>query len=302
MKFKNQLLSSLVLFLVFPFIMSCSKTNDIFKTPVKIYSEVNIPDGEYLQYGNYVNGKKHSDYYLVTKKITDTTGKTFYKIYFKIIPVSATNTVSDHYTNWPAYLIIDPRLGSVLESGGNLKVGDISWAGQAGMIYWHYQLNQEKGTVDYINRIVKKDKTYENKVQVKINKKLPSEDMWMDLFFGARFMDIPNKGSWSLVIPAYFNVPMVETKKETAREEIQTKAGTFKTIKYEGVINFDFPTLLDCIRSAIVNPDVIKAGSGEGKQEPYTYYVEDSPRRLIIKQHTVAGAGDYILEAISYVE
>lgn len=302
MNFKNLLLSSLVLFLVFPFLMSCSKTNDIFKTPVKIYSEINIPDGEYLQYGNYVNGKKHSDYYLVTKKVTNTSGNTLYKTYFKIIPVSAVKTDIGHYTNWPAYLIMDPKLGSVLESGGNLNVGDMSWAGQSGMIYWHYQLNQDKGFVDYRNKIVKKGVTNENKVRVKINKQLPSEDMWMDLFFGARFMDIPNKGSWSLVIPAYFNVPMVETKKEAGKEEIQTKAGTFKTIKYEGVINFDFPTVLDCVRSAIVNPDVIKAGSGDGKQEPYSYFVEDSPRRLIIKEHTVAGAGDYVLEAISNVK
>ena len=72
--------ASITLFLSSLLIVNaCSK--DI---PMKTFTNIDIPDGEFLHYGYFRGGEKYLDYYIVTKK-TMIDNKLYYRIYENVL-------------------------------------------------------------------------------------------------------------------------------------------------------------------------------------------------------------------------
>jgi len=211
---------------------SCGVKNKF--QPMKTYTIMDIPDGEYLHYSEYKDNKKYSDVYFVTKKMTNETGDLVYRTYCNIIPEVDSQLKAEYYTNWPVYFVFDPKSGSVLETVGNISpnvMNNWSGFGTEGLIYWHYKLDQKTGVVNYLSKSIKGSVTNSIKLQVKINPIFPSGDMLGGMFFSPRYLD-PDKGGvlYSLT-PQVMKEPMAISWKLKPNETLTTKAGTFQVKK-----------------------------------------------------------------------
>lgn len=277
-----------------------NNTSNNQKLPAKTNPVINIPDGEFLRYGNYVKEEKFADYYLVTKKENKGNGNLFYRTYIDIIMVSEDRKPIKDYTKWPAYCLVDAKLGSVIESGGNFQTNVMrNWLGNVGkMTSWQYKLDIEKGKVDYVSKYINgKEKTR----CVKITPGLPTSDLMNVLFFFQRFLDIQNGAVASFINPEYFAVPFDYSLKDLSPETIPTKAGSFDTTKYTFVVETPPSPVRDTIKLLFKDPGTVFYFVTHPNEE-YTYCIENSERRLVIKEHIVVRAGDYILEEISCVK
>lgn len=289
-KFSKFLSGTLLMLISFIF-TGCGKN-----TP-DVYSVINIPDGELLCYGNYINGKKYEDCYAVTEKVSNGKGGLYYYTYIDIISAVSGKKPPENYTNWPSYCIIDPKSGETVESEANLSPEDLkNWILFDGFIYWHYKLNNEKREVDYISKTVKGNVTNETKYKIKL-RDYRSSDMWMNMFHLARFLDFRSGGAMDIVNPVYY-APAPFGYNVATNETIQTKAGVFHVIKYTAKFIFDLGYMYRMLEDIVKYPDSL---NGDITKQ-YEYYVEDSDRRLPIQTlNTMAGGGDYILEVISNV-
>ena len=258
--------------------------------PTDIYTNLNIPDGEFLRYGVYLKNKKYMDMCFVTKKEINTKGEDLYRIYSTYILASNSKTLTENYTNWPISCVIDPKLGSVIESGGSfyskddMKIFDFYGNdANGGLIYWHYKLNLEKDYVEYIFRKVNKDNKTNESIYI-MNVKKGSRDWDMEWFceiYIPRFLERSTKGC------LYFYAPMLVKERfawynvlySNSDEILKTDAGTFHVIKNNSSPAETF------LRLNPINDSV-------------TFWVEISSRRLTVKFHEL---DDEILEEISNV-
>lgn len=234
--FMNRLLKIFIggLFLILFFTAGAFSMGNNKLVPMKLYPAVDIPDGEFLHYGFLSAGEKSSDYYFVTRKITDGKGGFFYRCYEDIISISSRRKPDKNYTSWPIYYDIDPKLGSVISSVGNLTAEDTKdWPkAPSGEIFlsWNYRLDNDKGTVEYSSKMLKGKETNESKSLVKFSTGFPSTDQWggSTLF---RLLDPRSGGVYYVITAMYMKEPMPFTIKYISTETIETKAGTFRVDK-----------------------------------------------------------------------
>jgi hypothetical protein len=238
--------------------------------PMKTYSRIDIPDGEFLHYSDYFNGEKMVDHYYVTKIVKNGNGGIFYRIYYDILSYGGNRNLPENYENWPVRILIDPVSGSTIDSEGNINQNDLksynpSSFGIGGLTYWHYRLFRDKGYVEYVSRSASGEKTLMQTFKVKIDPAFPSTDAF-SLLFVYRLMDTESHGIIYWVMPYFMKDPMPVTLRSIKKETISIKSGTYKTIKVDTVMGDRFFATL---------------------MEPFTKYssvlVEDSDRRLLIK-------------------
>ncbi len=247
------------------------------KIPMKVYSNLDIPDGEYLHYGYYYRGEKALDNYMVTRKITNGMGGFSYLIYFDMISVSVKEGPAKDYTKWPMFFLVDPLSGSLVESV--IKYSTNS-PGINGVIYSHYRLL--KGYVEYITRSLKNHETNENRYRVNVKPGFPSWDMWSSIYFTLRFLDVRSPGVEYVIIPEVMKEPIPFSAVYLGKETIKTGAGSFDVIKAKMPMG-------DPFLGRLLDPMMGNAYS----------MIEDSDRRLVVK----IGAADNgnVLEEISNV-
>ncbi len=276
-------LTGMMLIITFFTAISCTMGGKIQKIPMKIYNVINIPDGEFLHYGSYSLGEREGDYYFVTKKVASVDGGIYYRIYFNLITTEENQQKPDSYLKWPAYFTIDPKLGSVIESEGNLTPENSkNWVKGGGLIYWHYKLQREKGEVEYTSKLLKGNVTNESRYHVKVNTSIPSMSMWSGTGFIPRFLDIQRGGIYLTILPEIMKEPMIISWKFLSKETIRTKAGSFNVSEFSYALADPF---LNRLMGAFLK------GS--------TAMVEDSDRRLTIRS-SLAG-GEIVLEDISNI-
>ena len=253
--------------------------------PMKVYQAVDIPNGEFLHYGFYSGGEKSSDYYFVTIKVTNGMGDFIYRTYQDMISVSSAKKPVKNYISWPVYYDIDPQVGSVIESAGNLNADDLKdWPkAPSGEVFlsWHYKLNREKGYVEYSSKMLNDKKTNESKSVIRFNTDFPSSDQWGGSTL-IRLFDLRSGGIYYNITALFMKEPMPLTVKYISTETVQTKAGSFRTSKINIVAG-------DPFLGKLLEPMMKTSG----------YWIEDSSRRLLVKDE-MAGAG-VILEEISNV-
>lgn len=258
----------------------------IQKIPMKTYPNIDIPDGEFLHYGYYNGGEKESDYYMVTKKITNEKGKLLYCTYSLERPLSGNIKPAKKYTEWPSYILIDPEQGEIESelNNNNTNSNDPDSSNPYyNIVYTHYQMYTDKGYVEYISRVKNKKELTESRYRVNITPGFPYWDGPSFFYFPARFMDIRSQGTMFLITPEYLKDPMPFSFKYEADETIRTKAGTFHTKKL-----------------SVVTGDPFISKLSEPLLKRFATWIEDSDRRLAVKVQ-IAYGGELVLEEISNV-
>lgn len=279
------------------FIICACSSNE---SPMKTFPEIKIPDGELLRYGVYLSGVKQTDIYLTTKKETNVNGDILYRTYINIIQAGSGGKPSRNYKNWPAFSLFDPKSGSVVESGGNLNNNDMkNWLCDSGFIFWNYKLHQDEGFVEYISKNLENGKTNTAAGRININRNIPNDDIWFDMFNLSRVLDIEKGGYKGLLNQEYFDIPVTFKFTNVSSETLLTKAGKFQTKRYEALDDLGFKWLLMMPRMLPLFPS-FGPYFKKNKFENYAIYVENSDRRLIVKEHIMV-AGDFILEEIGNI-
>ncbi len=258
--------------------------------PMKTYTDLNIPDGEFLHYGGYRNEEKTGDSYQVIKIITNEKGNINYKIYQYIIFGDKNRKPPVSYMDWPSYYSIDPKSGSVIESktvylDTNNTTNEINVSmGFEGLLYWSYKYNAEKGFVEENTKTVHDTVTNTRNYKVYVNQDYPIWDATSLIYYLGRFIDPDSPGIFYLVVPEIMKNPIPLSLRNVSTGTLETKAGIFR-IKKEKVLSGD-PFIGKLMEPFLKNWEI---------------WVEDSSRRLIIKLHTPSD--DYImLEQISNVK
>lgn len=210
-------------------ILSCSKAGFI---PLKTRDKINIPDGEFLHYESYKGNEKDSDFYYITRKTNQ-----LYRIYMKNISVNSRKIITGEYTNWPSLFIIDPVKGSVIEMSmtmdTNTSIYKNNETGMAYPYYWDYKLSSDKSRVDFNMKSILNRKLTISRYRVRVN---PAFPVWENISlssFAPRFLDYHNSGILYSVAPFVLKDPLPFSFKHIKSEEIETKAGSFKTDEIE---------------------------------------------------------------------
>ena len=252
--------------------------------PMKPYSSINIPDGEYLHYAIYTGGEKETDIYYLTKKETNSIGGIIYYLYKDSVSVTNSSKHQKDYKKWPSYTIIDPKQGAVIEANAFFDTNALLDYNNVGgdVFYYHYQLNNEQGYVDYISKTLKKNQVRTMHSRVNVKPGLPVWDRASLFVLSMRFIDFNSGGSMFMVVPDVLKTPIACTYKFISKENISNSAGNFKVNKLSFILTDAFISKL----------------MGYMLKDMYTY-IEDSDRRLMIQYHTFGS--EYKLEEISNV-
>jgi hypothetical protein len=264
---------------------SCSISGKSKTSPMKANLMPAIPDGEFLHYGDYIDGEKRADFYFVIRKIKESKGVFLYRVFFDIVPDKIKPL--KNYPEWPAYTIFDPGLGSEIESEGKLGPGDydeFKKFGMGGIIYWHLKLDRKEGIIEYVWKQVKDNITNKSRSRLKVNPDIPIQNSLADQFYLPRLLDMNRGGVINNVFPQFLKEPFTISMKIISKETVRTKAGIFRADRI--VIS-----IADLFLRRLVEqiPD----------KKPVTIWAEDSGRRLVLKVSTVSGIE--LLEEVSNV-
>jgi hypothetical protein len=264
-------------------IYSCSTGSK--RLPASIYP-VNITDGEFLHYGDYIDGSKDMDYYQVTRKVTNGNGSYYYSLYFDMIPVRGGKKLRLNYTSWPVITLFDPVRGLTLESEANLNTNDMkNWAkfGFSGFFHSHYKLYPDKGYVSFISKSFEGNEIVTKTFRINIRPGFPVVDMFSLSQYAGRFFDPRNHGILYILIPNFLKDPIPVSFDYGSIETISTKAGAFRVKKIKSSWGDAFiGNLLDSFSKNL------------------SIYVEDSDRRIAVKK-VYPGGEEIILENISNI-
>jgi len=254
--------------------------------PMKAYSAIDFPDGEFLHYGDYHEGEKVTDSYFVTRKEKNNRGGFYYRVYYNIVAVSSRRKLPQNYTNWPASFLIDPIQGSLIESTGNFDTNflkDYESFGVGGLISWHYQLYEDQGLVRYTSKFIRNDETITKNYKISVKPGFPSMDMFSVRLIAGRLLDADSPGIFFLVVPGFMKEPIsASLSHEKGETTLSTKAGKFRVKRVHLVMGDPFIGKLT--DSFMKNMIVL---------------IEDSDRRLPIKRQILGS--EYIIEGISNV-
>ena len=255
--------------------------------PMKVMTNVIIPDGEFLHYGLYNGQDKTMDYYYTTKIVTNNKSGFYYKIYFDIIPVKGKHKLAARYTDWPITMLVDSVSAQVIETEGTLDTNclkDFESLGVGDIVYWHSQFVKEESLFKYMSRSYKDGNSSTRSYRIKVNTAYPLMDMFSQDFISERLVDPTSKGIMYWVIPDFMKEPMAMTFKTDHKiQTITSKAGTFRVYKIVMYVG-----------------DRFLAKLAESMLKNNVCFVEESPRHLMIK--TSAMGSDEILEEVSVVK
>ena len=268
MKIKEISISLLFIFLL-PALISCSANK---QQPMKLFKSLNITNGELLVYSKYIGGENSWTSYFVTK-----INKTDHLImtYIDSEKTGENKTMPENYTNFEYRINISAENGSLNEVYfDNRELADINIKLPE---FIDLKVNNSNSTGEYL--IKYKDNGNEKSVtsRFKFKPGYPVLDMASLVFIGPRLFDINKSGSILIVDPSYVKDPVEGYFKLYGEEHIKTPAGEFDTFK---------------VGFKMTDPFLGKLLSGF--TDNFFFWIEDSPRRLMIKSQL----GDNINELI----
>ena len=238
--------------------------------PMKVYTNLNIQDGEFLRYGMYNGGDKVWDYYYVTRITNLREGGFYYRLYMDIIPPKGGKRLPADYTKWPIWALVDPIKAQTIEAEGNIATNAMddpiySSYGLSGLFYFHYQLDREKGYAKYMSKSLSGDKIITTSYTVKVITAFPLMEVFSQDFISDRLVDPRSPGVMYWIIPNFMKEPLPMSFKVGKSETLTVKAGTFK-VK----------------RITMTMGDPFLAKLGEPILKSSSLLLEDSDRRLPI--------------------
>ncbi len=264
--------------------MACSKAG-LQNHPMKVFKNLKIADGEYLHYGEYSGGDKISDWYFVTKIITNTNGGFYYKEFIELISTSSKMKYIENYSNWPISCAVDSGTGSTIESICIVDpkyMNNFEKFGLGGIVYASYHLNSKANIAKGVVKTQKNGEILTTYYTIKINPDYSYMEGWNAVSLSFRVMDPNSTGIINYVLPTFMKEPLATTLKLDRKDTVTTKAGTFNVRKVEFVLGDPFISKL--MESFIKNS---------------TFLIEDSDRRLMIKKQDISSS--MFLEEISNV-
>ena len=278
-----RLLAGGILLISFFTVSACSILGN--QHPMKTYSSIEIPDGEFLHYGDYTNGAKAFDFYQVTKKIPNGNGGFYYRLYFNMVSVSG-EKLNENYINWPVITLFDPSKGITLEAIVTLNTNYWkNWEkfGFSGLVSSYYKLDQDNKFVEYSANSIKDDVTNTAKYRINVKPGFPVLDMFSMSQYAGRFFDPASHGIIYLIIPTFIKEPLAMTFNYEKKENLTVKAGTFHINKVHISMGDQF---IGRLMGTFLNST--------------SAYVEDSERRIVIKK--IFLNEEVVLEEISNVK
>lgn len=252
--------------------------------PMKTYQITDIPDGEFLHYGQYMGGEKIINEYFVTIKEKNSSGGFYYHVYEDLLSATESRKLPENYTNWPVSLLIDPARGSTILSEVKLTTNDLKVFGNFGvgdMIYSHYQFYPDKGIVKYTSKSLRGNEILTKSCTIKVNSDFPLVDAFSSSFI-YRFVNPHTPGVFYYVIPDFMKEPFSLSIHYDKKDTVTTKAGTFH-------VNKVTVTMGDPFVGKLMEP-FLKNSS---------LMIEDSERRLIVK--SILTGSEALLEEVSNV-
>jgi hypothetical protein len=190
-----------------------------------------IRDGEMLTYSVYRNGEENSRVTFVIKTNKDTVWGDTATMYEFLQVITNMRKMPDDYKNFDGYHTVSLARASLVEETRNWEFAKGQFRGFP--YYQHYEMNIKDETYDYTARYWNGNETRESRSRISLKNKMqyPIWTMQSMVMIGPRFMDFNGHGIIYLVEPWIFKEPMPLRVRILGREEIETKAGRFKTVK-----------------------------------------------------------------------
>jgi hypothetical protein len=237
---------------------------------------LNIEDGELLHYGTYQSGEKVDNTY---NYIKINSNKNLLNIYSHSIKPGSKSILPENFTDYSANYEISlerASISSILFKNPERNLKDFKGISE---VDFKIDFTNNLAILNLKTRDGAEEKASNSKIRIK-----PGYPVWDSdsiMYIGSRFLDFDSGGIVYALYPLLVKEPIPGYAKLITKEVIETKAGKFNTIKYGFSISDPFlGRLLD---TYVKN---------------FFIWIEDSPRRLMVKIQSGGDDMEFILEDI----
>ncbi len=241
-------------------------------------AKIIIADGEYLKYRSYVNGEI-SEYFYTVSKVNK--AEKYVKIFYQTINAGTSDQLPSDYSKYNGFISVSLETGSMIEDYDN-QLKSIKKYNKTGIMAFDLKVDPDNEKVNYEQQLWDGYELKRTFSKVRIKKEYPVYNSMAFIWVGMRFLDIMGGGILLLVEPFALKEAIPCYVRYIGKETIETPAGKFNTIK----IGF---TCADPFLGKLLD-----AYAREG-----AFWVEDSPRALVIKAHRPGVT--MVLESISNI-
>ena len=272
--------------------MACplySMSGRVEKIPLKTVAEIRIRDGEFLRYSGIQGGEKVRDVYFVSKwEDNKTFGKCLH-VYYDAVDRKYRKKLPGNIRDFAGYYLISRATGSSVESRYDVTyltekpesrgVRDIAMEGR---VFEDMHIDLEHSEAVYAHKYWNGYELESKKIVVPVKPEYPLLGIESGTLINTRFLDLTNKGIFYYLVPDFAKEPIPTVFQFAGKETIQTKAGTFKTVKVR-----------------FVCPDPFIAQLMLSYTREMAVWIEDAPERRVIRFQTPVETHE--LEEISNV-
>lgn len=247
--------------------------------PLKVYGQINISDGEYLQYGKYISGEKTQTIYYVSRIETNSKYGPVLKNYSDSVRPNSSDILPSNYKDFSSLDIISLHNGSLIgQIVDNSKMtnkykymNDPSKL--KGEFYHSYQVENGYMKINY--KVLKEKNIQTGEIQnielrEKVDTNYPMWDIYTFSMFSYRFLNIFKPGIMYLVMPSIIKEPVPCYIKVIDKEKIKIGIGEF-----------------DAVKARIVSSDPFLCKLLGSYSDNTTIWFENSERKELLKMESV---------------
>jgi hypothetical protein len=247
--------------------------------PMQIRQNIDISDGELLHYTIYHSGEPFNEFTMVTKYLTNH----IVKAYLQFHLFSAKTPMPSHYTNFNSYAVVDLSMGNQMEYLQDFSSDFKKDKNLKGQYYQRTFFDQEVTTV---SKFWDGYESRETKSRI-VNRDLrfPSWEFNSFVVWGGRMLDWEKPGEVSLWTPVTKELVKGTMYKIKDRIIVDTPVGKFDTIKV-GIACTD-PFLASLLKQFT---------------DSMTSYIENGPKRRLVKIENAINNEVWILDKIEIVK
>lgn len=246
------------------FLAGCSTAKE--KIPMKP-GRMQVADKEFLKYSKYVDGEKSHTFYMVSSVNASNNDV---MVYLDIEKSDEEYKIPAHYSNYHAFIVYSARYNSIKEhyyNTSNVNTKAINYRIPA---VYDLKIDWESN-IATTTRIFDDENVEEKSSRVILSRQkiIMGFPYWDDdslMMVGARTLDMKSGGIFYAIVPMFAKDPFPAYFKMLGRENVSTKAGTFKTLKIGFII-------ADPFMGSLLGPITTRL----------FLWKEDSERGLIVK-------------------
>ncbi len=215
--------------LILTALLSCGG-NRFVNSPMKA-GKFSISDNEMLTYTYYSNGERNSIITIVIKTNKDPVWGNTATMYEFFEFVTNMRKPPENYSDFDGFQKVSLDKATLVEETRNWEFAKKEFKGFP--YYQHYELDARDETYNYTAKSWSGSETRESRSRISLKNKMqyPIWTMQSLVFIGLRFLDTSSPGIFYLVEPWMMKEPMPVRGKYLGSEDIETKAGRFRTRK-----------------------------------------------------------------------